>query len=87
MVRMGLLLKEKSPVMVGVIGSTDTVSMISWLDGESSIAVTVAALEIPLSLIVGDESARVTVGVSSSSVIVNVKEVGGRITLPPNAVA
>jgi len=87
MVRMGLLLKVKSPVMVGVIGSTETVSMISWLDGGFSIAVTVAALEIPLSLIVRDESAKVTVGVSSSSTMVNSIGSGGAIPLPPDAVA
>jgi len=58
MARMGLLLKEKSPATAGAMGSTDTVRVLSELDGLSSVAVTVAALELPLSLIVRDESAR-----------------------------
>jgi len=72
MVRILLLLRVKSPDTAGAVGSTDTVRLVASLDGWLSVAVTVAALELPLSLIVRDERASVTVGRFSSSVMVSV---------------
>jgi len=87
MVRMGLLLKEKSPATAGASGATDTVRVVASLDGLLRLAVTVAALELLLSLIVRDERARVTVGRSSSLAMVNVTLAGAATPLPPDAVA
>jgi len=78
-----LLLKVKSFMVAGAIGITETVRLVAWPDGWLSIPVTVAALELPLSLMVRDESSSVSVGRSSSSVIVNVAAVSTE--LPGNS--
>jgi len=69
MVRMVLLLKEKSPVTAGATGSTDTARVMASLDGLLSIAVTVEVS--PFSLIVLGESIRLAMGRGSSSIMVN----------------
>ena len=72
MVSVLLLLSEKSPAAVFAPGAAETVTVVCWLDARSRLAVTVAELVAPLSAIELRDSARVTVGAASSSLIVPV---------------
>ena len=71
-VNFALPLSEKSPATAPVPAAADTVIVVSSLEGWSSEAVTVVEFVAPLSGMLVRESARVTVGASSSSVIVPV---------------
>ena len=72
MVSVVLLFSLKSPFAVFAPAAAETVTVVCWLDARSRLAVTVAELVAPLSAIELRDSARVTVGVASSSVIVPV---------------
>ena len=72
MVSVGLALRLKSPFAVFAPAAAATVMVVAADDARSSVAVTVAELVAPLSAIEVRDSARVTVGASSSSVIVPV---------------
>ena len=76
MVSVALLLSLKSPFAVFAPAAAETVTVVCWLDARSRLAVTVAELVAPLSAIELRDSARVTVGVASSSVIVSVTDEG-----------
>ena len=65
-------LREKSAASAPEPGAAETVISVSALDGRSSEAVTVVEFVAPLSGILGRDSARVTVGFASSSVMVPV---------------
>ena len=67
-------------------GAADTVTVTAALEAPESVAVTVAAFDEPLSSIVDDDNASVTVGNASSSVSVNVLLAGFATLLPPEAV-
>jgi len=85
MVRVLGLLRVRSPATAGVTGSTDTVRVVASLDGWLKLAV---SLELPpFSLMVVEESARVAVGSSSLSAMVNVRLAGSATPLPPDAAA
>ena len=71
---------------MSVPGAADTVIVTASLDTPESVAVTVAAFDVPLSSIVADDNASVTVGNASSSVSVNVTLDGAATPLPPEAV-
>ena len=63
------------PVSVVVsVGFTDTVTVVAALDADGTLAVTVLAFPVPLSLIVAGVSSRVTfpAGAASSSVMLTV---------------
>ena len=70
MVRVLFVLRLKSDEVAGDTAAAETVRVTSWLDSALNVAVTV--VEPPFSLIDEELSARDTVGVPSSSVIVNV---------------
>ena len=76
---------EKSPDAAGATAVEDTVTVTAWLDTALSVAVTV--VEPPSSEMDAELSARDTVGVLSSSVIVNVCDDGAVTPLPPATVA
>ena len=76
MVSVVLLLRLKSPFAVFAPAAAETVTVVCWLDARSRLAVTVAELVAPLSAIDVRDSASVTVGVASSSVIVSVTAAG-----------
>ena len=67
-------------------GAAPTVTVTAALDAPESVAVTVATFDVPLSSIVDDDNASVTVGNASSSVSVNVLLAGFATLLPPEAV-
>ena len=67
-------------------GAADTVTVTAALDTPESVAVTVDTFDVPLSSIVDDDNASVTVGNASSSVSVNVLLAGFATLLPPEAV-
>ena len=67
-------------------GAADTVTVTAALEAPESVAVTVAAFDEPLSSIVDDDNASVTVGNASSSVSVNVLLAGFATLLPPETV-
>ena len=67
-------------------GAADTVTVTAALDAPESVAVTVDTFDVPLSSIVDDDNASVTVGNASSSVSVNVLLAGFATLLPPEAV-
>ena len=71
-VSVGLALSVKSVAAVAAPAAATTVTVVSSDDARSRLAVTVAELVAPLSAIEVRDSARVTVGASSSSVIVPV---------------
>ena len=74
-------LSRKSLATAGSTAVADTVTTTSALDSPSSNAVTVVSP--PFSGIDAGSSARVSVGVSSSSVIVSVRGAGAAAPLPP----
>ena len=76
MVSVLLLLREKSPDAAFVPAAAATVTVVAALDGRSRLAVTVAELVAPLSSTEVRDSARVTTGAGSSSVIVTFTEEG-----------
>ena len=85
-VNLSVLDNVKSPAAVSAPGAADTVTVTAALDTPESVAVTVAAFDVPLSSIVADDNASVTVGNASSSVSVSVALDGAATPLPPEAV-
>ena len=84
MVSSRLPLSVKSPATAGATAVADTVTSTSALDSPFNEAVTV--LTPPLSVMDVGSSASVTLGVSSSSVIVSERLAGAPTPLPPVAV-
>ena len=84
-VSVSFVLSVKSEAAAGETAVADTTSVTFSLDGPLSVAVTV--VESPFSPIEAGLNTRVTVGVASSSVIVNVWLEGADTPLPPVAVA
>ena len=69
-----LLLSEKSPLTAFVLAVADTVTVVAALDAWLKRAVTAVEFVVPLSAIALRDSASVTVGAASSSVIVPVPD-------------